>query len=167
MNSRDQSCLRFRLGEHTLAFPLTDVREVVALPELLILPTMAPVLCGIMNLDGASVPVLQLSRVLSCPADSIGPYSPVLVVVTEGGMVGLIVDEVQGVVSINRGTWTGVEPGQTFEGVAVGAFVADESSIVLLSAQRLLTEEERRRTEHFREMGRQRLEAFETAEAAR
>lgn len=84
----------FVLGAREYATSLAAVREVVRLEGLAELPGMAPPLAGVLDLRGASLPVLDL-RVGAAP-DARGD---VLVLDRADSTVGIAVDRVRAVVS--------------------------------------------------------------------
>lgn len=87
----------FALGRREYATALAAVREVVRLASLTGLPGMTPPLAGLLELRGASVPVLDL-RVAATATDR----GDVLVLDPgrrpDGGVLGVAVDRVRAVV---------------------------------------------------------------------
>lgn len=80
----------FRLGEREFATPLTDVREVLRLTGLQLLPGMEPPLAGVISVRGNPLPVLDVRSGDRLTGD-------VLVVVRQGELCGIAVDAVTAV----------------------------------------------------------------------
>lgn len=53
--------LSFLLGEELFAMPIENIREIIAFGDLTEVPLMPHFLCGVINLRGAVVPVIDLS----------------------------------------------------------------------------------------------------------
>ncbi|WP_160877817.1 chemotaxis protein CheW [Nocardioides flavescens] len=86
-----------------VALPLEALREVVPHPEeLAALPVRAPGLLGAMALRNAILPVVDLGTVAHVEGAEAGTGRVVVVVVHEGRLVGVVVDEVRGVASVER-----------------------------------------------------------------
>jgi purine-binding chemotaxis protein CheW len=108
----------FRVGRQHYALPLASVLQVVRLPALTIVPGAPPTLCGLLNLRGSFVPVLDARALLGEPG-SIGLESQVIVIGANNGAprVSLLVDEVD-----------------TVRGFAPGSFAALNSTNAIVSA---------------------------------
>lgn len=99
----------FRLGERLYATPLAEVREVVRLTELALLPGMTPPLAGVLDLRGRSLPVLDVR-----PAGATRLAGDVLVLgarATVAEPLGFAVDSVTAVVADLPGTASGERDG--------------------------------------------------------
>lgn len=96
----------FRVGRQHYALPLSAVLQVVRLPALTVVPGAPPTLCGLLNLRGSFVPVLD-GRVLLGEQGAIGLESQVIVLGGGGGVpkVSLLVDEVDTVRSFASGSF--------------------------------------------------------------
>jgi len=81
--------ITFRLGDRNLACRLDEVREVVRLDGLEVLPGMTPPISGLLELRGNPLPVADL-RVGSYP----GARGDVLVMASGIDAMGAIVDQV-------------------------------------------------------------------------
>jgi chemotaxis signal transduction protein len=80
----------FRLGERTFATALDEVREIVRLAGLEVLPGTQRPLAGVLVLRGSPLPVLDVR-----PAeDDAEPHGDVLVLDVDGEPVGVAVDRV-------------------------------------------------------------------------
>ena len=99
--------LIFDIGGHELAAPLAEVREVVRVDRLDVLPGLEPPITGLMQLRGKPLPVADLRR----SGASAEAGDVVLLSMDDGSLLGVAVDNVVAV-------------------VAADALVADESGTV-------------------------------------
>lgn len=84
-----------------VALPLAALREVVPCPDVLTdLPVTAVGLLGVMTLRASIVPVVDLALCLGRAADRDHRGRVVVVVAHDGCLVGLLVDEVRGMVAV-------------------------------------------------------------------
>ena len=95
--------LIFDIGGHELAAPLAEVREVVRIDRLDVLPGLEPPVTGLMQLRGSPLPVADLRR-NRADADSAetgdgAAGDVVLLAMADGSLLGVAVDTVVAVVS--------------------------------------------------------------------
>lgn len=102
MTTHAEEALLFRIAGRDFALPLLRTREIVALPPLTPVPTTPPHILGAFNLVGRVVPVVDLARKLGL--GQTGRHAKSYVVVAdvviggENAVVGILVDELGGVV---------------------------------------------------------------------
>jgi purine-binding chemotaxis protein CheW len=100
----DRQFLTFLLGEELFALSIDKVREIIEFSELTQVPLVPDFLCGIMNLRGAVIPVVDLLARFGSGTTSIGRRACVVIVEIpqEEGMflLGIIVNAVCEVVPI-------------------------------------------------------------------
>lgn len=87
-----QSLLTVQVGDERLAFPASDVAEVIRPPAVTRVPLGPASLVGVANLRGAVVPVVSLHKLLGNEAGLSGDAR--VVVIDRGSPVGLVVDRV-------------------------------------------------------------------------
>jgi len=93
-----QFVIFFVRGE-TFAVPLSEVQEIIRMPEVVRLPLSPPSLEGLANLRGTVLPILNLRRIFSfeeCPHDD----ATRVVVLDQGRPIGLVVDRMANVVTV-------------------------------------------------------------------
>ena len=95
--------LIFDIGGHELAAPLAEVREVVRIDRLDVLPGLEPPVTGLMQLRGSPLPVADLRRNRAAhdaseTADG-AAGDVVLLAMADGSLLGVAVDSVVAVVS--------------------------------------------------------------------
>lgn len=92
--------LTFRLGSEGYGVDILEVQEIRAYSPVTPVPKSPPHVRGVMNLRGAVIPVLDLRALLGLP-DAASTVQPVIVVVhVAQRVVGLVVDAVDDVVTV-------------------------------------------------------------------
>ena len=160
MNGDTQSGLHglvaFRLAGQGFALPVEAVAEVVPIAQLGRPPQMPAAVEGVLNLGGRAVPVLRLDRLLGVAEGRYGLNASILIM-RGARPVGLLVEHVDGVVTAGELQVLPVAEGDSFNGCVV-AELADAAGLRhLLSWDRLLLEEERRRLGEFARRAEERL----------
>jgi purine-binding chemotaxis protein CheW len=138
--------VEFNLGQQRLAVEAACVREVCPLQDLTPLPHVPPFICGIVNVRGQILTVVDLKRLLNLPDQGLVDRHHVLVVHTERGDIGLLTDGTPVVRMIRRGdvvpalpTLTGIQ-GEYVLGVTHGLAVLD--AVRLLADPKLVVNQE-------------------------
>lgn len=78
--SGQQSLLRMSVGGEVVAVPISEVREILQVGRLTAMPRTPAFVCGVMNLRGAVVPVIDLAARLGGDATVVGRRSCIVVV---------------------------------------------------------------------------------------
>jgi purine-binding chemotaxis protein CheW len=99
--SAENRYLCFSLGGEHFAIPLLQVKEVIGIPEFTSIPYVASYFCGIMNLRGQVISVIDLRKKLSVTAKK-SEENSVLVCVLDNIVMGALVDSVDFVVNVDR-----------------------------------------------------------------
>jgi purine-binding chemotaxis protein CheW len=92
----------FRLADKTYALPLSTVAQIIPMVTITPLPHAPDAVEGVMNFRGDAVPVIDLRRCLGMPETSLNLHTPIILAMVQGRTLGLIVDEVLGIVSVPR-----------------------------------------------------------------
>lgn len=96
------------VGKETYAVGIDMVREILAVGRLTPLPLTPPFVCGVMNLRGSVIPVIDLKVRFGAEPDAIGRRSSIVIVETghrdrDGTLVvGVLVDGVSEVLHIGE-----------------------------------------------------------------
>ncbi len=127
------------LGEQKFATPLEQIREVVDTKPSLPIPNAYPYVDGIVDLRGQILSVLDLSKIIGDESRS-GVNRVTLVVETDGGLIGLNVEDLHGVVALQPSDIM-LEGTQAGEGRlnTVGMARLDGCLVTLLDLSDLLT----------------------------
>ena len=102
----------FEMAGERYAFPMDQVREIIRVPVLVRVPLAPQTLVGIANLRGRVLPVVNLRTCCGLPSVDNDETTRVVVVDSVGTVVGLIVDRVTSVVSVEPAM---VEPGASVQ----------------------------------------------------
>lgn len=151
----------FRLAGQACAFPLERVQEVLPMAALLRPPGLPSLLEGFLNRGGTAVPVIHLCRLFGLPWEAPGLYTPLLMVSGRPGPLGLLVDEVTGLLSLDLKALLPVRESQVFNNCVEAEVELGDHTLHLFSPDRLLLEEERQRVAALREAAQERLKALE------
>ena len=93
--------LVFHIGAERYALPLAAVQRVLPAARLKALPGTPPYVAGLLDLHGAPVPVIDVSRLAGTPAEALRYDTRILLVdiAAAGGMrrIGLLAEGVAGV----------------------------------------------------------------------
>ena len=90
----------FHSAGEMFAVPLAEVKEIVRVPDVVRMPLSPPELIGLSNLRGTVLPVLDLRRLFNLPEAMVDDASRV-VVLDQGQPVGLMVDRMANVVTVD------------------------------------------------------------------
>ena len=135
----------FKLNEELFTCPLSQVKEVVGLMKMTPVPGAPPALRGLINLRGKVLPVFDLSEKM-CGKKSEQENTKSCILITEsiGSPLGLLVDDVVEVISIDdvqieKGQNGANGQGTVFEGVLN---VPGKPLILLLSLNKIFANED-------------------------
>lgn len=143
----------FRLGDEHYAVSIDLVREVNLLQPITRLPATPDFVEGVINLRGRVIPVIDLRRRLGLPADPPGREARIVVVEHHGETLGMIVDGVSEVFTVDPAA---VEPPSPYV-VSVdtqfitGILKLPERLVVLLDLARILSESEQQELVEFQQ----------------
>jgi purine-binding chemotaxis protein CheW len=126
----------FQLGPQQYGLPVSAVREVVRLPALIGLAGTGPALCGLLNLRGHYLPVLD-GRILIGEPSSCGLDSQVVIVGGAQPEVGLLVDRVNAVAAFPHASRAALQPGLAGPLLA-GVIDTSHDTIVLVAPATLV-----------------------------
>lgn len=159
--SSDKRFVVFRLGKTESALPISDVREILALPALAKPPGLPPLMMGFLNLEGAAIPVIRLDHLFGLSEPVPDPYSPLIILKTGNPPLALLVDGIVEVVTVASGAVLLVQEAHTFNDCAVGEIAVAGKAISILSVDRLLLAKERQSVVEFQAMEQKRLQEIE------
>jgi purine-binding chemotaxis protein CheW len=145
-DEQPQQWLSFLLCDETYAMGIERVREIMKVPALTEVPRAPAELLGVVNVRGEVLPVYDVrARLLLTPkvqpvrgpAD-VGPKSRIVVVRSERGDAGLLVDAVEGVVRLLPSLTEPPPPGGTERPYLVGLSRKADRLYILLDVERVL-----------------------------
>ena len=90
----------FSLGEEEYALPITQVQEIIRYTEPRAVASDVHWIKGVISLRGKIIPVCDLAARLGLSSQS-GDRANIVIVETEGGTAGVIVDDVEEVLTVD------------------------------------------------------------------
>ena len=133
MTAPTQLC-SFRLAGMTFGLPAIEVQEIIRLPAITRVPLADRAVAGLVNLRGQIVTAIDLRARLGLPSRHVGERSIGVVIRTEDGVFGLLVDEIGDVLDLDHDSLHPI-PETVSAGVRDalhGAFQLAERGLVLL-----------------------------------
>ena len=92
--------LTFRLADEDYAMDIMSVREIRGWTRTTPLPHAPSYMCGVINLRGTVLPVMDLSERLGLPAQEKSDRNVIIVVKQGDALTGLLVDAVSDIVAL-------------------------------------------------------------------
>jgi purine-binding chemotaxis protein CheW len=89
------------VGEHRFAVPIDRIREIIPARPYTPLPGSGPHVCGLINLRGRIVTVIDLGARLKLAPASANPEHSIVIVEHRGRLAGLAVEEVSRIVDVD------------------------------------------------------------------
>ncbi len=137
-------CLTFSVAGETYGIGILGIKEIIEYRGLTEVPMMPPSVCGVINLRGAVVPVVDLSARFGKGCSTVGKRSCIVIVeivdAAETQVLGVLVDAVSEVLEIPAGE---IEQPPSF-GTRIGReFIAGIGKVrgkfvILLDVQKVL-----------------------------
>lgn len=141
VNSRELQLIVFRLGDLMLGLEIDRIQEINRQIEITNVPKAPEYVRGVINLRGEVVTVIDPKSILGLPPSEPTRSSRNLVIQADGEMIGLLVDQVADILSVNTSEIApspanthGVD-GRFFTGV----YTTDTDIVVLVDLDELLT----------------------------
>ncbi|HYG31842.1 MAG TPA: chemotaxis protein CheW [Methylophilaceae bacterium] len=91
--------LGFHIGPHAFALPLDDLREILRVPPIALVPLSPPSLRGLANLRGVVLPIINLHHLFNAPQVQEGDAAARVLVLDGDHPVGVVADRVTGIFS--------------------------------------------------------------------
>ncbi len=157
--------LIFHLADRAYAVPTRCVEEIVPMAELSPVSGAPAFLSGFLDAGGQLVAVISLRRLLGMPDRARELYSPLLILKASPQQIALEVDGVSRIVDVGDDELIFVAEGCSLNDCTSAVARLDGQAVVLLSPERLLLEQERRRVAELAELVRQRLAVVEAVTA--
>ena len=87
--------------EEIYGIELKKIKEIIRYQDLTIVPETPEFILGVLSLRGTAVPVICLRTLLKLEKKDINEYSVIIVMEVLGRLVGLLVDSVSDMITIN------------------------------------------------------------------
>jgi len=134
----------FRLGDDLYAIDIMRIKEIIRPQKLTGLPKAHDFVEGVINLRGTVIPIIDLRKRFGFPHREADRSTRLLIVAMAGHLVGIVVDDVTEVVTIQVKDIK--PPPPMVKGVGaeylIGVCLAEESLIMLLNLDLILTSSE-------------------------
>ncbi|MDA8187404.1 MAG: chemotaxis protein CheW [Dehalococcoidales bacterium] len=96
----EEQLVVFDLGDEVYGVDISRVQEIIRMQAITQVPGAPSFVEGVINLRGKIIPVIDLHRRFGLPAAQLGKSSRIVVVETEGRVIGMVVDAVSEVLRI-------------------------------------------------------------------
>ena len=91
-----------RLGQEQYGIDISYIENIVRMQHITRVPKLADYLKGVINLRGEVIPIMSLRLKMDLPEDEFSKATRIIIIKMEQcGTIGLIVDEVKEVVTLN------------------------------------------------------------------
>jgi purine-binding chemotaxis protein CheW len=129
-----QQLVVFSLGSEEYALPIAAVHEIIRFSEPRSVASEVPWIRGVIGLRGKIIPVFDLAARLQLAGTGTDP-GKIVILETGGGQVGVMVDEVEGVLTVGSGQLAPVPAASpdTIEAIAK----IDDRLVILLNPEGL------------------------------
>jgi purine-binding chemotaxis protein CheW len=143
-----QQYLTFMLGTEQYAIGILSIKEIIEYDELTTVPMMPDSIRGVINLRGAVVPVMDLSRRFGKPSNPVTKRTCIVIIerwsAGEREDIGVIVDAVNAVLDIPE---TEIEPPPAFGTKISSEFIhglgkVNGKFVILLDTEKVLAIED-------------------------
>jgi len=129
----------FAIGNEEYAVDIMQVREIQAWSEVTVLPNQPKYMRGVLNLRGIIVPIFDLRCRFGQGETNATPIHVVVIVAVEDRVIGILVDRVSDILTVENGEIRKVPDldGQEDEDHIVGLVTAGDRMVALLDAASL------------------------------
>jgi len=138
LNNRNYAT--FFLDDHYLGVEVEKVQEVFTARDMTPVPLASPVIAGLINLRGQIITAIDLRKRLGFSDRSSNKEIMNLVILTEGGVVDLVVDKIGDVVSVSPDLFD-YPPStldQRLDGVVEGVYKLEGRLLLALNTEALV-----------------------------
>lgn len=141
----EEQLVVFDLGEEVYGVDISRVQEIIRMQAITQVPGAPHFVEGVINLRGKIIPVIDLHRRFGLPESDARRSSRIVVVETEGRVIGMVVDAVSEVLRIAS---SAVEPPSPIVVGADSDYIRgiaklESRLIILLQLDRVLTSEQK------------------------
>lgn len=101
-DSPDRELIAFRVGAQEFCVDIMTIREIRGWTKTTALPRSPAYICGVVNLRGAVLPIVDLSLRLGFAAAEPSARHVIIVAQIGAQIVGLLVDEVSDIITVTK-----------------------------------------------------------------
>lgn len=133
----------FCLGDEEYGVNIMNVQEVILVGKITPLPRVPSHICGLINLRGHVIPIIDLRKKFELPPSDAGEQSRIIIVNVVGKTMGVTVDAVDEVLRVNQ---SDIEPAPdallgSAEEYLKGLVRFESKLLVLLDIQKIIETE--------------------------
>jgi purine-binding chemotaxis protein CheW len=159
-----RNLLIFNSNGMDCALPLEAVLEIIPMATLSSPPGMPSAVTGFLDLRGVAVPILRLDSLFDLPEQRAGLYTPLIILGRPAPRFGLLVNSVQQIVPAIPDSFLSLPDNRVFGNCVTATIEVNGRILPLLSADRILLENEGRLLANFQMMAQQRLDRLEVTD---
>jgi purine-binding chemotaxis protein CheW len=137
---RDNELVLFRMGEKRFALPAACVQEVLQLVEPTTVPGWPPSVYGLIDVRGLLIPLVDVSEALGLGDHDLSVDQYILLIRALSRPFGIVVDGVEGVQAVARGSAQGVPAMEVIgSAVACSGIVDAGGRVIVLDPDALIS----------------------------
>jgi len=133
----------FKVAEKEYGADLTQIRQVIRMREVTRVPDAGFSVEGVISLRGKVVPLVSLRKKMGAEAKDISRWSRIMVTEMDGNPIGVVVDTVLGVVSVESGSITPPDEVLKDAGYLTGVARLDKRLVLVIDIEKLLSREDK------------------------
>jgi purine-binding chemotaxis protein CheW len=133
----------FKVAEKEYGADLKQIRQVIRMREVTQIPDAAKSVEGVISLRGRVVPLVSLRKKMGAEEKEISRWSRIIVTETDSAPVGVVVDTVLGVVTLEPGSITPPDEVLKDAGYLTGVARLDKRLILVIDIEKLLSLEDK------------------------
>ncbi len=99
--STEKRLITFKLNDELVGIDITNVVKITIDMDITPVPKTKEYILGVMNLRGNIIPVVTIKKKLGLPEVAVPARNTIIVVETDFGNVGLLVDKVEGALNVD------------------------------------------------------------------
>ncbi len=131
----------FQVKEYRCALRVEDVEELLPMAKLWKTPGMPASMEGMLNLGGRVLPIFRMDRLFKVSEIALELYTPILLVKSEKGSVGFIIEKAIGVHTIEAKDVAQMKTTVADDSIEAEVTIKDQR-VALLNIRKLLEREE-------------------------
>jgi purine-binding chemotaxis protein CheW len=144
----DTTLVTFKIGSEFYGIDIMEVQEIISLPEITPIPNSPSFVDGVINLRGGIIPVVDLGKRFNFEIRELTEDETrlrgIVIIKVEGMIIGIIIDQVNRVISINEEEIQ--PPPQVIAGIGSeyieGVSKTDDNLLTILNVKKLFSKQE-------------------------
>lgn len=158
--------VQFTVSGTCFALKVEDTQEVVHMAELLTPPGLPSFLSGFITIEGQAIPVVSLAVLMGSSAQSIGIYTPLVILKNKKTPMAFIVEAILNIEPVDQDHLYPLEDETIFnQCVSLSGKNSSGNTFYLLSPDRILLAREKKRILEFQAILQSRLDDLTVREA--